>query len=115
MAQQSFSKKICHELLLFEDYLHSCKTMPLQKDKIIVLLEIPQADKETIDNIYAVSFNGDILWQSESLKTRYPNQLNLPYEYMTVNNNEIQATDFYGRMYVIDAQLGHIKRREIVK
>ncbi len=36
MAQQSFSKKICHELLLFEDYLHSCKTMPLQKDKIIV-------------------------------------------------------------------------------
>lgn len=36
MAQQNFSKKICHELLLFEDYLHSCKNAPLQKDKIIV-------------------------------------------------------------------------------
>lgn len=36
MAQNSFSKKVCHELLLFEDYLHSCKTAPLQKDKIVV-------------------------------------------------------------------------------
>lgn len=97
------------------DFVNKIKEIYTLLDKIIVLLEIPQADKETIDNIYAVSFNGDILWQSESLKTRYPNQLNLPYEYMTVNNNEIQATDFYGRMYVIDAQLGHIKRREIVK
>ena len=36
MAQNSFSKKICHELLLFEDYLHSCKNAPLLNDKIIV-------------------------------------------------------------------------------
>lgn len=36
MAGNNFSKKICHELLLFEDYLHSCKNAPLQKDKIIV-------------------------------------------------------------------------------
>ena len=36
MAANNFSKKICHELLLFEDYLHSCKNAPLQKDKIIV-------------------------------------------------------------------------------
>ena len=36
MATNNFSKTICHELLLFEDYLHSCKNAPLQKDKIIV-------------------------------------------------------------------------------
>ena len=42
------------------DFVNKIKEIYTLLDKIIVLLEIPQADKETIDNIYAVSFNGDV-------------------------------------------------------
>lgn len=96
-------------------FTHEIKEISVLKDKILVLLSIPQDDKETIDNIYAVSYDGEIIWRVESLKKLYSSQINLPYEYMTVNGSEIQATDFYGRRYFIDIENGHIKKRDVVK
>ena len=89
--------------------------MQIFDNKILVLLSIPQKDTETIDNIYAVSDKGNIIWRSESLKQLYPDQINLPYEYMTVNGSEIEATDFYGRRYFINIKDGRIIKRDVVK
>lgn len=36
MSGNPFSKKMCHELLLYEDYLLSCKPSLLHKDQIVV-------------------------------------------------------------------------------
>lgn len=83
-------------------------------DIIIVLLSIPQKD-EAIDNIYAVSYEGNMLWQVQSLKILFPYQINLPYEQMVIDGDEIRATDFYGRRYFIDARSGLIKKWDIVK
>lgn len=83
-------------------------------DRIIVLLSIPQKDDE-IDNIYAVSYEGNILWQVQSLKILFPDQLNLPYEQIVIDGDEIRATDFYGRRYFINARSGLIKKRDTVK
>ena len=58
MAQNSFSKKICHELLLFEDYLHSCKNAPLQKDKIIVDKEKTLEIIETLRSYHCADRDG---------------------------------------------------------
>lgn len=98
-----------------KEFIHVIEKVQVIDNKIIVLLSIPQEDTETIDNIYAVSDKGDMIWRSESLKELYPNQINLPYEYMTIDNNEIQATDFYGRRYFIDIKDGKIKKRDVVK
>lgn len=98
-----------------KEFAHVIGKVQVSNSKILVLLSIPQDDNETIDNIYAVSDKGDIIWRSESLKQLYPNQINLPYEYMTVNNDEIQATDFYGRRYFINIADGKVKKRDVVK
>lgn len=98
-----------------KEFKHEIQEIKILVDKILVLLLIPHDDNETIDNIYAVSYDGEIIWQSESLKQLYPSQINLPYEYMTVNTNEIQAIDFYGRRYFIDVINGRIKKRDFVK
>jgi len=89
-----------------KEFTYTFEKIQVQDNKILVLLSIPQDDNETIDNIYAVSDKGDVIWRSESLKQLYPNQINLPYEYMTVNSDEILATDFYGRRYFIVSSVG---------
>lgn len=84
------------------------------KDRVVVLLSIPQND-DTIDNIFALSHNAENIWQVESLKKLYPNEINLPYEYMDEDDDMIKATDFYGRRYFINVKDGHIIKRDFVK
>ena len=96
----------------FENDIRAIEALP---DKVLVLLSIPMDDKTTIDNIYAVTFKGEIIWRSESLRCVYPKELHLPYEYMTIDNNLVQATDFYGRRQCLDIDTGRIVRRDIVK
>ena len=100
---------------IIKEFAHEIKKVQISDNKILVLLLIPQEDTETIDNIYAVSDEGNIIWRSESLKQLYPDQINLPYEYMTVNGSEIEATDFYGRRYFINIKDGRIIKRDVVK
>lgn len=98
-----------------KEFAYEIKKVQIFDNKILVLLSIPQEDTETIDNIYAVSDKGNIIWRSESLKQLYPDQINLPYEYITVNGSEIEATDFYGRRYFINIKDGRIIKRDVVK
>ena len=83
-------------------------------NQVIVLLSIPFNDNE-LDNIYAVSFDAKINWRLESLNLINPNGNNLPYENMFLNNEELTATDFYGRRYFINIINGTIIKKDIVK
>ncbi|MEG0314855.1 MAG: hypothetical protein RR646_06310 [Erysipelotrichaceae bacterium] len=44
-----------------KEFMHVIEKVHKIDNKIIVLLSIPQEDTETIDNIYAVSDNGDMI------------------------------------------------------
>lgn len=44
-------------------FTHEIRKISVLENKILVLLAIPQDDKETIDNIYAVSYDGEIIWK----------------------------------------------------
>jgi len=94
---------------------HEIRMIIALSDKTLVLLSIPETDEATIDNIYAISKDGDIIWRSESLRDVYPKELNLPYEYMEIDTTAVQATDFYGRRYYLDIDNGKITQREIMK
>jgi len=93
---------------------HDIQKVIALKDKVLVLLSIPQND-DTIDNIFAFSHNAETIWRVESLKNLYPNEINLPYEYMDKEGDIIKAIDFYGRRYFINVENGHIVKRDFVK
>ena len=79
-------------------------------NQVIVLLSIP-FNVDEIDNIYAVSLDCKINWKVESLSIINPNGNNLPYENMFLNNEELTATDFYGRRYFINTINGTIIKK----
>ncbi|URZ01287.1 hypothetical protein [Clostridium felsineum] len=80
----------------------------------MVLLSIP-FDKTEMDNLYAISKQGKVVWRVQRLNTVFFNQNNLPYEQMNVNENFITATDFYARRYFINPLNGNIEKSDIVK
>ena len=80
----------------------------------VVLLSIPFESDET-DNLYAVDTSGQIRWRSQRLRERFPNEKLLAYEQITVLENRLFATDFYGRRYAIDLWNGNILGRDFVK
>ena len=83
-------------------------------NQVIVLLSIPFNNNE-IDNIYSVSLDANINWRVESLNVINPGGNNLPYENMFLKNEELTATDFYGRRYFINTINGEIIKKDIVK
>lgn len=93
------------------EFSHEIRQLELVKNKLIVLLSIPQNDN-TLDNIYAVTDTADVLWRVESLVVDY---LRLPYEQMVIHGDEIRATDFYGRRVFISENTGKILKKDIVK
>lgn len=86
----------------------------VDNNQVIVLLSIP-FNVDEIDNIYAVSLDCKINWKVESLSIINPNGNNLAYENMFLNNDELTATDFYGRRYFINTTNGKISKKDIVK
>ncbi|URZ04130.1 hypothetical protein [Clostridium felsineum] len=93
---------------------YNIRDVKLLGDLIIVLLSIP-FDKTELDNLYAISKQGKVVWRVQGLNTVFPNQNNLPYEQMNVNENVITATDFYARRYFINPLNGNIEKSDIVK
>lgn len=81
---------------------------------IIVLLSIPYND-DTIDNLFSVNIQGEVMWRSQQLKEVYPKEKLLPYEQMVINEYEIKVSDFYGRRYFINPSNGRIIKRDITK
>lgn len=79
-----------------------------------ILLSIP-FDKSEINNIYCVDNKNDLLWRSEDLNVLFPEQKNLPYEQMGIKDNELYASDFYGRNYCINPLNGRVGKYTIVR
>lgn len=96
------------------DFPYPIRDVKKLGEKVIVLLAIP-FNENTVDNLYAVSEYGEIVWQSQCLKDVYPEERLLPYEQMVISNQEIRAIDFYGRRYYINAANGKIIKRDITK
>ncbi len=78
--------------------------------RYIVLTAVPYEDKTTINNLYCLNGNGELLWQSEDLNTVYPEykDSNMPYENLTITENGIFVSDFMGCCYHIDPDNGKI-------
>lgn len=96
------------------DFQYPIRDVKRLDKNVIVLLSIP-FNENFLDNLYLVSGYGEIVWQSQSLKEIYPTERLLPYEQMTIENQEIRVTDFYGRRYFINAANGKIMKRDITK
>ncbi len=81
---------------------------------IIILLSIPYND-DTIDNLFLINIQGDMVWRSQNLKELFPKEKLLPYEQMIIDDQEIRVSDFYGRRYFINPSNGKIIKRDITK
>lgn len=103
---------ILDKSIVFEENIAQFEVLT---DKIIVMLEI--ADKNAnLKNIYAVSFDGKIIWQVQSEEEFNPNLKDvLPYENLFFTKGNLSASDFYGRNFTINIDTGLIETMEITK
>ena len=84
-------------------------------DDVVVLLAIPNNDN-TLDNIYCYSSNGIIKWQVQPIKEAFPEMKQVfPFEQMSILDDKIGASDFYGRRFMINISDGKIVQKDIVK
>lgn len=84
------------------------------KDKYIILLSIPY-DKNELNNIFCLDKKGTIIWKAEDLNKLFPKLKNIPYEQMGIINDQLFASDFYGRNYKINLFDGKVEEYNIVK
>ena len=97
------------------DFEFDIRAVVQYKEKFIVLLGIP-FNRTEINNIYCLDAQANLIWQSEDLSTRYPELKNLlPYEQIGIKDDNIFASDFYGRNYKINVDSGKIEGFNIVK
>jgi len=101
-------------ILMIEDnkieFSHEIRIVIPLSNRLIVLLSIPTNDK-TVDNVYAVNSDGDIIWriQGSQIKVKFP------YVHITLIDDKLVATDFYGRRFYIDPLEGKITKKDVVK
>lgn len=96
-------------------FKHDIRQIDANGDNVIVLLAIPNNDN-TLDNIYCYGQNGIIKWQVQSIKEAFPEMKNVfPFEQMSIIDDKISASDFYGRRFFINISDGQIIGKDIVK
>ncbi|MBQ2644661.1 hypothetical protein IJG14_03705 [bacterium] len=96
-------------------FRHNIRQFKTIDNDVIVLLGIPNND-DTLDNIYCYGVNGIIKWQVQPIKEAFPEMKQVfPFEQMSINNDEITATDFYGRRFFINKVNGNLIKKDIVK
>ena len=96
-------------------FSHDIRNYLTIDDKVIVLLSIPFND-ETLDNIYCYNKYGIIQWQVQPIKEAFPDlKTALCFEFISIVDNELGATDFYGRRFIINPENGKLIRKEIVR
>jgi hypothetical protein len=94
---------------------HDIRQFKTIGDDVVVLLAIPNND-DTLDNIYCYSSYGIIKWQVQPVKEACPEMKQVfPFEQMSVIDDKISASDFYGRRFFINIADGKILGRDIVK
>lgn len=114
MISVEFSNRdliIDHKVIGFENNIHEVKII---NDVILVLLNIPVGDN-TLDNLYGVNFNGDILWRIKEPSSELAGSLRFPYVGISLNKNKMGVVDFYGRRFFVDEKNGEILGKDIVK
>lgn len=96
-------------------FSHDIRQFKTLENDIVVLLSIPGNDN-TLDNIYCYSNTGIIKWQVQPLKDAFPELKQVfPFEQMSIIDDKISATDFYGRRFIINPEDGKILSKDIVK
>ena len=79
--------------------------------RVIVLVGIPFEDTNTINNIVCYASDGELIWQVEDMKKRYPDwgvYAYQPYEGMGIDKGIIYASTFNGWCYHIDPENGKL-------
>ncbi len=83
---------------------------------IVVLLEVPFSDNETLNNIHAFNVLGEKIWTVQSISEKYPKlQSILPFENLIYSDNVLKASDFMGRRFFINSKDGKIFDMDVVK
>lgn len=104
---------VVNEKKLFFDY--NIRKVEVLEELLIILLGVP-FDVSYLDNVFAVTKEGDIAWRVQSLGEVYPMENRLPYEHMNIDEfKQIVVSDFYGRRFFINPQDGKIIGRDFVK
>lgn len=83
---------------------------------VVVLLEVPYTDNETLNNIHAFNMLGDKIWTVQAVSEKYPN-LNkyLPFENLVYSDKMLRASDFMGRRFFINPKDGKLLDMDTVK
>ncbi|QDU82727.1 hypothetical protein Pla110_44890 [Polystyrenella longa] len=99
--------------------IHPTETVQIA-DKLIVLLD-PPPGQMAMDNVYAISDSGDLLWQIESRRLpvnsaqTYVHIYIDPAEHSNENTMTVGATTFGGDACSIDINTGKILSTRFVK
>ena len=86
---------------------HNIDEIKVINDGVLVLLDIP-VDDETLDNIYFVSSDGDILWRIAEPKDLNYGKDRSAYIGFTISDEGNWAIDFFGRSFSFDINTGKI-------
>ena len=96
-------------------FSHKIRQYKTIGDDVVVLLDIP-SDDDTLDNIYCYGKMGIIKWQVQPIKEAFPEmKMVYCYEQMSIINDELCATDFYGRRFFIGKADGKLYKKDVVK
>jgi len=97
------------------EFKHNIQNViPIDKT-LVVLLDIP-FDETFLDNVFAVSNEGKVIWRIQNPSEVYPINERLPYEYMRLDEAaNIVVTDFVGIRYHVNPVNGKIIGRDCVK
>ena len=94
-------------------FIYDIRKALVYKNMVVVLLNVPVEDEETIDNLYAVNESGEILWRVQSLRDYLPNSAYLPYEEFSVEQDQIVVWDLWSRSFYISPENGKIQNMRV--
>lgn len=97
------------------EFQHNIQNViPIDKT-LVVLLHIP-FNETFLDNVFAVSNEGKVVWRIQNPSEVYPINERLPYEYMRLDESgNMVVTDFVGIRYQVNPVNGKIIGRDCVK
>lgn len=96
-------------------FSHNIRQVQTYGSDVIVLLSIPNND-DTLDNIYCYGSYGIIKWQVQPIKEAFPElKQAFPFEQMSLIEDQLSASDFFGRRFFINLADGKLTKKDVVK
>lgn len=93
---------------------HDIRTVEQHNTNYYVLLSIPY-NVSTINNLFCINNKNGLIWQAEDLDIIFPQQKNPPYERISISDDVLFTTDFWGRCYQINLLNGQILKQRFTK